>query len=191
MVKSVTRFQKARTSITFRSFRSLYYSEDLEKPPIGSILYTDKDRNDVRDAEFSVGPSIGRETIDNKRASINFDRGPYRSSPAFFFNSSCTDRPLIGHSLRDYLTTIGLQEATYVTELLHFPKSPITLCGPGTHLPTKEQKLRALQCYQELVRYLLPKDKSISSPHLWHSDLRIANIFIDPNQPTNIDGLID
>lgn len=60
------------------------------------------------------------------------------------------------------------------------------------NLPTnKGQKLKALHCYLELIRFLLPTDQTISSAHLWHGDLHVANIFVNPSEPTEIVGLID
>jgi len=41
------------------------------------------------------------------------------------------------------------------------------------------------------VKYLLPTNQKISSAHLWHDDLHVANIFVDPAEPTKVVGLID
>lgn len=71
------------------------------------------------------------------------------------------------------------------------PKSPVTLCGPGTYQPTRDKKLKALDCYLALVKYLLPTDPSIVSPCLWHGDLQIENIFVAPDNHTQIIGIID
>jgi hypothetical protein len=65
------------------------------------------------------------------------------------------------------------------------------LCGPGTYQPTREMKRKALDCYFTLLPFLLPEDKAICSSHLWHSDLHIGNIFVNPSNPTEIVGLID
>ena len=78
-----------------------------------------------------------------------------------------------------------------VSQLKDLPKSPVTLCGPGTYQSTREKKLKALHCYLKLIRSLLPMDQNISSTHLWHGDLHVANIFVDPSQPTNVTALID
>jgi hypothetical protein len=48
-----------------------------------------------------------------------------------------------------------------------------------------------LHCYLNVVKYLLPADQKISSAHLWHDDLHVANIFVDPTEPTKVVGLID
>ncbi|MCJ1310690.1 hypothetical protein MMC25_004356 [Agyrium rufum] len=57
--------------------------------------------------------------------------------------------------------------------------------------PTREKKLKALNCYLELIKYMLPPNESISTSHLWHGDLHVANIFVNPKEPTEIVGLID
>ena len=67
----------------------------------------------------------------------------------------------------------------------------MTLCGPGTYQPTQEKKLKALQCYLAMIKYLLPTDQSIQSSCLWHDDLHIENIFVDPKNPTEVIGIID
>ena len=65
------------------------------------------------------------------------------------------------------------------------------LCGPGTYQPNREKKLRALHYYSSLIRYLLPTDESISTPSLWHSDLHTGNIFVNPDNHTEVVGFID
>lgn len=96
-----------------------------------------------------------------------------------------------GNSLEEYHSAIGHREIACVSQLPHLPKSPITLCGPGTCQPTKAKELRALRCYLELIKFLLPIDRAISGPHLWHDDLHVANIFVNPSKPTEVVGLID
>lgn len=67
----------------------------------------------------------------------------------------------------------------------------MTLCGPGTYQPTREKKLKALQCYLAIFNYLLPTDPSIQSSCLWHGDLHVENIFVDPENTTKVIGIID
>lgn len=42
-----------------------------------------------------------------------------------------------------------------------------------------------------MVKYLLPTDQTIQSPCLWHSDLHVENIFVNPKDPTEVVGIID
>ena len=98
---------------------------------------------------------------------------------------------ILGSSLEEYESAIGHIESACIRNLPQLPKSPVTLCGPGTYQPTRAKKLKALQCYSAMVKYLLPTDPSIQSPCLWHSDLHIENISVDPESPTKVIGIID
>ncbi|KAI9732696.1 MAG: hypothetical protein M1818_007430 [Claussenomyces sp. TS43310] len=150
----------------------LYYAQDLDERTGNELLYADANGADVTDANFAIGPSTGRKLNDNGRATINFDTGPWET-------------------LEEYHTAIGLREIACIGQLSRLPKSPITLCGPGTYQPTRERKLDALNCYLKLIKFLLPTDRSIASSHLWHDDLHVANIFVNPSKHTEIVGLID
>ncbi|KAL5331675.1 hypothetical protein ACEPPN_001210 [Leptodophora sp. 'Broadleaf-Isolate-01'] len=110
VVKAIARYQKSWCSVSFKKYGGLYYAKDLDISTGNEPLYTDANGIDVKDSKFGIGPSTGREFIDNGRATIDFDRGPYRS---------------------------------------------------------------------------------ICSSHLWHGDLHVANIFVNPSNPTEIVGLID
>lgn len=98
---------------------------------------------------------------------------------------------MIGDTLENYRSAIGYREINCVNQLARLPKSPITLCGPGTYQPTREKKLKALKCYFKLLPFLLPLDPSIASSHHWNGDLHVANIFVNPSKPAEIVGLID
>jgi len=80
LIKAIAGFQNAWTSVSFKKFGGLYYAKDLEERTGNEPLYIDANGNDITDAKFAIGPSTGRESIDNGRASINFDRGPCKIS---------------------------------------------------------------------------------------------------------------
>jgi hypothetical protein len=85
-----------------------------------------------------------------------------------------------------------LREIAAVQQLPRLPKSRIILSGPGTYIPSKETKLKALGYYLKLIPFLLPPtDSSITSSCLWHTDLHVGNIFVDPNNPSKIVSVID
>ncbi|MDI1490441.1 MAG: hypothetical protein OHK93_001644 [Ramalina farinacea] len=63
--------------------------------------------------------------------------------------------------------------------------------GPWIYQPTRNKKLKALECYRALVKYLLPTGPSTVSPFLWHGDLHIENIFVASKNHTQIIGIID
>lgn len=85
----------------------------------------------------------------------------------------------------------GLRELACVRQSPQLPKSPIALYGPGTYRPSKEKKIQAIQEYLKIVKYLLPDDRSIQKPHIWHDDLHLENIFVNPDDPSDILAFID
>ncbi|KAH8676899.1 kinase-like domain-containing protein [Tricladium varicosporioides] len=172
IVQEIANYQKKWTSVSFKKYGGLYYSKDLVSSLDNETLYTDADGVDVKDPSFSIGPSTGRELIDNGRAGVEFNRGSWQT-------------------IEEYHKAIGHREIAAVKQLPQLPKSSISLFGPGTYIPTREKKLKALQCYLQLIKFLIPSDSSITSSHLWHGDLHVANIFVNPSKPTEITGIID
>jgi hypothetical protein len=80
VVKAIATFQEAWTSASFTKFGSLYFAYDLEEKPRDEPLYANSDGVEVTDERFAVGPSTGREMVDHGRATIEFDRGPCKTS---------------------------------------------------------------------------------------------------------------
>jgi len=76
VVQNMATYQKSWTSISFNKYGGLYYANDLDTSSDDEVLYTDADGVAVKDSRFAIGPSTGRELIDDERASVEFDRGP-------------------------------------------------------------------------------------------------------------------
>ena len=74
VVKAIARYQKSWASVSFEKFGSLYYAEDLDGQTVDGPLYTDQHGVQITDPKFAVGPSTGREFVDDGRATIEFDR---------------------------------------------------------------------------------------------------------------------
>ncbi|KAF3480542.1 phosphotransferase family protein [Arthroderma uncinatum] len=151
-------------------YGGLYYKQDLSNAT--SLVYTNKDGEQVTDDRFAVGPSTSRQNTDDGRMDVSFDRGPWTNA-------------------KDYAKAAGYREMACIAQISQLPKSPIGLYGPQTYRPSKEKKIKALQAYMEIVEHLLPGDKSIQTSHLWHNDLHAENIFVNPENPSEICGLID
>ncbi|OAL72412.1 hypothetical protein A7D00_3411 [Trichophyton violaceum] len=170
IVKEIAGYQRDWTLTSFSEYGSIYYKEDILNATC--LTYTNKNGKQVTDDRFTIGPSTSRQNFDDGRASVKFDRGPWSS-------------PL------DYAKAAGYREMECITQMPKLPKSPIGLYGPQTYRPSKEKKIRALQAYMEVVDRLLPDDKSIKGSHLWHNDLHAENIFVNPDNPSEICGIID
>ncbi|EEH42235.2 uncharacterized protein PADG_07055 [Paracoccidioides brasiliensis Pb18] len=171
VVKTIVQYQEAWMSVSFIHFGGLYFAQDLNGYRHQSMSYENGGAT-LLDERFVIGPSTSREKVDNGRSTIQFDRGPWST-------------------VQEYLTAIGHQEIACVKALPNLPKSPIALYGPGTYQLTRARKLRALELYLTMIKYLCPVDQSITSSCLWHGDLHVENILVDSKSPTEIVGIID
>ncbi|GIK01425.1 hypothetical protein Aspvir_005461 [Aspergillus viridinutans] len=170
LVKAISGYQKAWTSTSFTKYGSLYYASDLDDSD-GCVLVKE-DGSVARNHRFAVGPSTGRESLDDGRIALDFDRGPW-------------------DDVEQYKSAVGLREIACVQNMAQLPRSPLSLHGPGTYRPSRPKKIAALKNYLRLVKFLLPTDKSISSAFLWHPDLHAENIFVHPERPSEVLGIID
>ncbi|KAG6152029.1 hypothetical protein E4U51_000513 [Claviceps purpurea] len=172
LVKAVTAYQKFWASVTFDKYGSLYFTEDFKGENITSLVYTKEKGQKVEDSRFVIGPSTSRDMFDYGRGVVEFYRGPWSS-------------------LEEYHAAIGKREIACVQHHSHLQPSSLTLRGPGLYQPTREKKLAALQSYLKLLKYVLPANRSLGSSHLWHEALHAGNIFVDPDNPSRIVGIID
>jgi hypothetical protein len=83
------------------------------------------------------------------------------------------------------------REIACIMALQEFPRPQGLFYGPGQYLPTPTSKLSALTNYLKVAKHLLPKEESFRASIMWHSDLHANNIFVNPEKPTEIVGIID
>lgn len=70
------------------------------------------------------------------------------------------------------------------------PLRPEGIIAPGNYLPDHTLKLSVCRDFLKVADRLLPRESS-RIPVLWHKDLHLDNIFVNPEKPTEIVGLID
>lgn len=63
--------------------------------------------------------------------------------------------------------------------------------GPRQYQPSLSKKLFALENYLKVASHILPENKATHASVLWHSDLHSQNIFVNPEDPSRIVGIID
>ena len=98
---------------------------------------------------------------------------------------------ILGNSAEQYKSAVGLREIACVQNMTQLPRSTLSLYGPGTYCRSRSKKIAALRNYLCLVKYLLPTDPPITSAFLWHPDLHAENIFVNPERPAEVLGIID
>ncbi|PYI18480.1 hypothetical protein BO99DRAFT_167219 [Aspergillus violaceofuscus CBS 115571] len=171
VLERVAAYQQIWSQVRFAQYGSLYYRSDLDRS-VPSLQYTDKDGNRAVDERFAVGPSVSRQNVDDGRAALGFDRGPW-------------------DTVDDYERAIGEREAYCIRRMEQLPRSPIAIHYSGTYQPSRETKLFAIESYLKLVEYLLPEDEGISASCIWHDDLHVENVFVNPEDPSEICAFVD
>ena len=80
LVENIVNIETTLASTSFRDFGSLYYTKDLKQPARKDVLYTDTTGMPIVNAQFSIGPTTDRKSLENDRANVDFDRGPCEDS---------------------------------------------------------------------------------------------------------------
>jgi aminoglycoside phosphotransferase (APT) family kinase protein len=91
--------------------------------------------------------------------------------------------------LKNIVYQPGNREIACVKAIEPLPKPFVTIAG--RYFPTRARELTALEAYLKLIKFLLPSDSLITTSYLWHTDLHTENIFVNPDDPTQIIGIID
>lgn len=90
-----------------------------------------------------------------------------------------------------YFQAIGARELLCIQELKEITRSVLTLCGPGLHTPSRPKKEQAVMCYLDILHSLLPQDPTLLRPSLAHPDFHTENIFVNPDDPSEITAILD
>ncbi|CAG8239215.1 unnamed protein product [Penicillium salamii] len=165
---AMTRLQKQWLGVSFSHYGSLYYTGDVQQ--LAGNQYV-KDGQAIKDSAFVIGPATGRDWVDSGRSSLNIERGPWAS-------------------ITQFLQAVGTREMKAI-QTLEIPKQIALFCGPKLYRPDTEKKLTALEWYRQILDVLIPKNTALTTPCLWHNDLHDDNVFVDPQNPERITGIID
>jgi len=91
----------------------------------------------------------------------------------------------------DYFKAIGERELISINQLDLSLRSPVSIFGPGVYEPNKSRKIRAAESFFDILPQLMPENPALLKPCLWHSDLHDENIFVSPDDPTEVTAIID
>ncbi|KAL2796234.1 hypothetical protein BJX66DRAFT_336248 [Aspergillus keveii] len=159
----------------FSKFGSLYYKDDLpDIPNTNSPLYVDSTGKEVRSERFLIGSTNHRSFFDFGRDALDIDLGPCKVDNHGIDDGHCTEgncncesrAPLPLNARRSFLWTATIP--AYAVK-----------------------KISALESYLKVAPYVLPENEATHASVLWHGDLHSQNIFVDPEDPARITGIID
>ncbi|OJJ37807.1 hypothetical protein ASPWEDRAFT_171269 [Aspergillus wentii DTO 134E9] len=174
ILDQVVDIERRLAATKFSKFGSLYYKDDLpDNSDSASSLYLDPTGNKVWSKTFGIGPTNHRSFFDFGRGQLDIERGPWST-------------------VTEFMTAIARRETATAKAGLRYPLMPEGLFyGPRQYQPSLSKKLSALEGYLKVALQVLPENEATHASILWHSDLHSQNIFVDPEDPSRIVGIID
>lgn len=181
---AMIRLQKQWLNVSFSHYSSLYYAKDVQSPRGNHYVkagetVTNSNLLLVR-LQAAIGLMLADQPWKLREDRVRLDLHTF-IQPA--------DRSA-GPSITQYLQAISMRE-TKAIKSLSPPKHIALFCGPKLYQLDMEKKRTSLARYQQIVDALIPKNPAITKPYIWHNDLHDDNIFVDPQNPEKITGIID
>ena len=98
----------------------------------------------------------------------------------------------LGSTAAEFMTAIARREIATAKAGLRYPLMPEGLFyGPRQYQPSIPKKLSTLENYLKVAPHVLQQNKSTHASVLWHGDLHSQSIFVGPEDPSHIVGVID
>ncbi|PYI22810.1 hypothetical protein BO99DRAFT_440251 [Aspergillus violaceofuscus CBS 115571] len=171
IIDQVVQVEKELANISFPAYGSLFLRDSLPATCRQYPLPPELDPEEL----FCIGPSCKRTwwhgNCVDKFQSVSKDIGPWMHFPEYA--SSIVQREL---------AHIASLETEVQRQLHHFDESQSI------------DEYRSLLEKLNMVLPILsqePRVTGASDPVLWHTDLHLGNIFVSPNEPSVIEGIID
>ncbi|QSS53787.1 phosphotransferase family protein, PKc-like superfamily domain-containing protein [Histoplasma capsulatum var. duboisii H88] len=163
VIDQIVEMEKELGSLEFPAFGSLYLRDSLPPECRHYPLPMDLDPNGL----YCLGPSCNQQRWDNDRAKMS---GPWPSFLEFALSFPQRELDSIGD-----------------------PKSELHRVDRFGERPSLKEYKLLLQKAIDILPILSrdPRVVEVAGPTLWHTDLHLGNIFVSPDDPTTILGIID
>ena len=189
VVQKLTQYDAAFATCGLSMYGSLYYASDLPDAQPSQIVHLDaSDYAELR-TQFAIGLTTNRAYFDDLRAEVDPDLGPCKLLTATWIMTSY--KVFTGSTFDEYILSRTDRELKCLERFNKFPHQQGLFYGPGQYIPTTRSKTQVLNAYSKAAPLLTPKDTALTKPAFWHPDLHADNIFVDPNDPTEIVSIID
>ncbi|KAI1951768.1 hypothetical protein LOZ12_005208 [Ophidiomyces ophidiicola] len=160
VIKQIADMDQVLCSFEFRKHGSIYFKKDLPASDFTqheNVLINSSQPPDITDC-FGLGPVTSAGLWKSGRADMDLDRGPW-------LNSS------------EYAYAMAKNEMKWI---LAHARPRMNYCRSMKQPEVPEDAISLLSKYNEAVPYLTPRENEGKMNVLWHPDLHLDNIFVDP-----------
>jgi hypothetical protein len=177
IVSQLATIQAKISSVDWRHYGSLYYRDGIARC------------RDVPDfsERFSMGPITPFDFWEQERISMEKYQGPCELYDPFSVDVSLklTARRDLGSTATSYITSIAEREKEWISQFAK-PRNMSDLWRQSDAQESPCCHLQLLDKFLKAMPYLLPPEKELHRPTLWHHDLHAGNIFVEKNQIVSI-----
>ncbi|KAH7408181.1 phosphotransferase enzyme family protein [Phaeosphaeria sp. MPI-PUGE-AT-0046c] len=171
IVDQVAQFDGSLSAVKFNSHGSIYFKEDLisltrDAKPVQLSSSVQESTHE----QYAMGPLTTAELWSGARVQLNFDRGPWKCPQA-------------------YARALGAYELSRIRANAK-PRANYYRSSTEAELPSDAFELLAK--YEQVASFLAPapQDEPAATNVLWHPDLHLDNVFVDPDS-YKITGIVD
>ncbi|EEQ28389.1 phosphotransferase family protein [Microsporum canis CBS 113480] len=148
--------------------RVLARSSDPKGPVGAEYIIEEKAPDSANLSQYTIGPLTQSELWRSGREDMDLDRGPWQQS-------------------EDYARAIGENEVAWIKAHAS-PRTNAYASLKDPELPG--HALALLSKYLDATPYLVPNDPAARISVLWHPDLHLDNVFVDP-ETCKITSIVD
>ncbi|KAK2764409.1 hypothetical protein FQN54_009103 [Arachnomyces sp. PD_36] len=169
IITQIAEFEEQLASVSFQKHGAIYFKKDLQGQLAddANTLLIDPQASSNID-RFAMGPLACSELWQSGRESMELDRGPWKDSSQY--------TRAIGHNEIAWIKSHAFPRMNYYRST-KTPQHP-------------DEALSLLSQYMEVASYLVPRDGGDDPKVLWHPDLHLDNVFVDP-ETLQITAIID
>jgi hypothetical protein len=189
IIQKLAQYDVAFATCGFALYGSLYYPSDLPDVQPSQAVQLDASIHPEPRTQFAIGPTTNRAYFDDLRGEVEPDLGPCKLLTTIWIMTS--DKLSTGLTFDEYILSRTDRELKCLKRFNKIPHQQGLFYGPGRYIPTNISKTQVLNAYSKAAPLLTLKDTALTKPALWHPDLHADNIFVDPNEPTEIVSIID
>ncbi|KAL3473127.1 kinase-like domain-containing protein [Aspergillus californicus] len=160
IMKDLVSLKKKMASISLNSYGNLYYASETI-PGASAAEVVGNVSADVKNTvmhRFAIGPVAERAYWNKERAAMNIDRGPWKHP-------------------QDFAISLAHRELEWIAQYA-VPKPRDDPLVTSTTQNSRSSHISLLHQYLKVALYLFPSDPAVVAPHIWHTDLHSANIFV-------------